>query len=64
MFFFLLQSELGDLYKVKLIYSEERVQRVRIKYFDTVPVASSLCMLKTGHLFVGSEFGNQYIPLS
>lgn len=30
-----------------------------IKYFDTVPVASSLCVLKSGYLFVASEFGDQ-----
>ncbi|GAA5883317.1 hypothetical protein JCM16303_006687 [Sporobolomyces ruberrimus] len=57
-FFFLLQSEEGDLYKVTIDHDEEEVQSLKIKYFDTVPVASSLCILKAGFLFVGSEFGN------
>ncbi len=60
-FFFLLQSEDGDLYKVTIDHRDEDVVAVRIKYFDTVPVASSLVILKTGYLFVASEFGNQYV---
>lgn len=58
-FFFLLQSEDGDLYKVTIEHDEEDVKSVKIKYFDTVPVASSLCILKSGFLFVAAEFGNQ-----
>ncbi|KAL1922827.1 uncharacterized protein VTP21DRAFT_9203 [Calcarisporiella thermophila] len=57
-FFFLLQSELGDLYKVSIDYEKGQVTNLRIKYFDTVPVASSLCVLKSGFLFVASEYGN------
>lgn len=58
-FFFLLQSEEGDLFKVTIEHEEEEVQALKIKYFDTVPVATSLCILKSGFLFVASEFGNQ-----
>ncbi|GAA6004559.1 hypothetical protein JCM10207_000934 [Rhodosporidiobolus poonsookiae] len=58
-FFFLLQSEEGDLFKVTIDHEEEEVVALKIKYFDTVPVASSLCILKSGFLFVASEFGNQ-----
>jgi splicing factor 3B subunit 3 len=58
-FFFLLQSEDGDLYKVTIEHEDEEVRSLKIKYFDTVPVASSLCILKSGFLFVASEFGNQ-----
>ncbi|TDL17743.1 hypothetical protein BD410DRAFT_807099 [Rickenella mellea] len=60
-FFTLLQSEEGDLYKVTIDYQEEDVRAVKIKYFDTVPAATSLCVLKSGFLFVASEFGNQYL---
>ncbi|MCJ1340592.1 pre-mRNA-splicing factor rse1, partial [Bachmanniomyces sp. S44760] len=66
-FFFLLQSEDGDLFKVTLDMVEDEsgqptgeVKRLKIKYFDTVPVASSLCILKSGFLFVASENGNQH----
>lgn len=64
-FFFLLQSEDGDLFKVTLDMVEDEsgqptgeVKKLKIKYFDTVPVASSLCILKSGFLFVASETGN------
>ncbi|KAJ8076333.1 pre-mRNA-splicing factor rse1 [Marasmius tenuissimus] len=60
-FFFLLQNEDGDLYKVTIDHEEEDVKALKIKYFDTVPVASSLCILKSGFLFVASEFGNHYL---
>jgi splicing factor 3B subunit 3 len=55
----LLQSEDGDLYKVTIDHKDEDVTALKIKYFDTVPVATSLCILKSGYLFVASEFGNQ-----
>ncbi|KAG7446535.1 uncharacterized protein BT62DRAFT_994128 [Guyanagaster necrorhizus] len=60
-FFFLLQSEDGDLFKVTIEHEDETVKSLRIKYFDTVPVAASLCILKSGFLFVTSEFGNHYL---
>ncbi|ORY22136.1 putative U2 snRNA binding protein [Naematelia encephala] len=58
-FFFLLQSEDGDLFKVTIEHKDEDVQAIRIKYFDTVPVSSSLCVLKSGYVFVASELGDQ-----
>ncbi|KAG6033522.1 Pre-mRNA-splicing factor rse1 [Claviceps sp. Clav32 group G5] len=64
-FFFLLQTEDGDLFKVTIDMIEDEegnptgeVRRLKIKYFDTVPVASSLCILKSGFLYVASQFGN------
>ncbi|KAF7796648.1 hypothetical protein EIP86_007831 [Pleurotus ostreatoroseus] len=60
-FFFLLQSEEGDLYKVTIDHEEQDVKALKIKYFDTVPIASSLCILKSGFLFVAAEFGNHHL---
>lgn len=66
-FFFLLQTEDGDLFKVNIEMAEDEdgkatgeVRRLKIKYFDTVPVSTSLCILKSGFLFVASEFGNHH----
>ncbi|KAI9889964.1 MAG: pre-mRNA-splicing factor rse1 [Vezdaea aestivalis] len=66
-FFFLLQTEDGDLFKVTIDMVEDdqgqptgEVSRLKIKYFDTVPVATSLCILKSGFLFVASETGNHH----
>lgn len=47
------------MYKVTIEHVEEEVKNVKIKYFDTVPTATSLCILKSGFLFVAAEFGNQ-----
>jgi splicing factor 3B subunit 3 len=65
LFFFLVQSEYGDIYKITLAYEEEDDEIVctdiMVKYFDTVPPATSMCVLKTGFLFAASEFGNHYL---
>lgn len=36
------------------------VRRIKIKCFDTLPIASSLCILKNGFLFVATESGNHH----
>ncbi|KAI8338787.1 CPSF A subunit region-domain-containing protein [Choanephora cucurbitarum] len=59
-FFFLLQSEEGDLYKVTMDHDQGAVSGLTIKYFDTIPIATSLCILKSGFLFVANEFGNHH----
>ncbi|KAF9598013.1 hypothetical protein IFM89_023585 [Coptis chinensis] len=58
MFFFLLQTEYGDVFKCTLEHDNDRVTELKIKYFDTIPVTVSMCVLKTGFLFAASEFGN------
>ncbi|KAI3937987.1 hypothetical protein MKX01_027914 [Papaver californicum] len=58
MFFFLLQTEYGDVFKVTLDHNNDRVTELKIKYFDTIPVTAAICVLKTGFLFAASEFGN------
>eukprot|EP01125_Pyxidicula_operculata_P009280 TRINITY_DN305_c3_g1_i1.p1 TRINITY_DN305_c3_g1~~TRINITY_DN305_c3_g1_i1.p1 ORF type:complete len:1202 (+),score=317.43 TRINITY_DN305_c3_g1_i1:1768-5373(+) len=57
-FFFLLQSEYGDLYKVWMDYEDGVLRDLKIKYFDTVPLATNLAVLKTGFIFVAAESGN------
>ncbi|KAF2396395.1 hypothetical protein EJ06DRAFT_483794 [Trichodelitschia bisporula] len=66
-FFFLLQTEDGDLFKLTIDLAEDangqptaEVQRIRIKYFDTVPPATNLCILKSGFLYVAAETGNHH----
>ncbi|CCC10625.1 hypothetical protein SMACR_08834 [Sordaria macrospora] len=66
-FFFLLQTDDGDLFKITIDMIEDadgnptgEVKRLKIKYFDTIPVATSLCILKSGFLFAASEFGNHH----
>ena len=59
-FFLILQSEYGDLYKVTFITSPEKdlVKEMVVKYFDTIPVCTSIEILKSGYLFAASEFAN------
>lgn len=59
LFFFLLQTEQGDIFKVTLETEDDVVSEIKLKYFDTVPPATAMCVLKTGFLFVAAEFGNQ-----
>ncbi|CAL2028793.1 unnamed protein product [Caenorhabditis brenneri] len=58
MFFFLVQAENGDVFKVTLETDEDLVTEMKLKYFDTVPPANAMCILKSGFLFVAAEFGN------
>ena len=61
LFFFILQSEYGDLYKVTFEFSPtdtKVVSNVVITVFDTIQPANSLCITKTGLLYVASEFSN------
>ncbi|KAI1860422.1 hypothetical protein JX265_009821 [Neoarthrinium moseri] len=64
-FFALLQTEDGDIFKVTLGMRRgidenptSEVGVIKIKYFDSIPVSSSLCILKSGFLFASCEFGN------
>lgn len=59
--FFLIQTELGDLYKLTLRYTDHVVDLIDIKYFDTVPLASSISLLRLGFLFVAAEAGNHML---
>lgn len=40
---------------------EDLVTEMKVKYFDTVPPANAMCILRTGFLFVAAEFGNQLV---
>ncbi|RHY15498.1 hypothetical protein DYB36_006057, partial [Aphanomyces astaci] len=61
LFFVIVQSELGDLYKVTLTYVNDQVSAVKVKFFDTLPPAVALCITKTGYLFAASEASKHYL---
>ena len=61
LFFFILQSDLGDLYKVTINFTEDQVHSIQCQYFDTISPWTSICLLKTGFLYAAAEFGNHYI---
>ena len=67
-FFFLVQSEYGDIYKIVLENGSgkcpgpsDQVANVKITYFDTVPTCVDLCVLRSGFLFAASEFGDHIL---
>ncbi|EGD77940.1 splicing factor 3b subunit 3 [Salpingoeca rosetta] len=61
MFFFLVQTEEGDLFKLTMVAEKGEVSGLIIKYFDTVPVANAMCLLRNGLLFVAAEYGNHHL---
>ena len=44
-FFFILQSEYGDLYKVTMDCTEQLVHNISVQYFDTVPPGATINIL-------------------
>jgi len=61
-FFSLVQNEDGDIFKITFVMSDDRrLTGLKIKYFDTVPPATALCILKSGYLYTATEFGNQMV---
>lgn len=67
-FCFFIQTELGDVFKTEFECDEDIVTEITMKYFDTIPVATSLCLLphsrrhvEGGLLFVGSEASDHHL---
>lgn len=44
-----------------LSYLGDEVHDVHVKYFDSCPPSTAMCVLKTGYLFLASEFGNHHL---
>lgn len=67
-FFFYIQTELGDIFKTEFKFSTENesiVSEIRMIYFETLSVATSICLLpysrrrvEGGLLFVAAESGD------
>lgn len=56
--FYLLQTELGDIFKLTISYTGKEVHGIELQYLDTIPVATSLCIFRKGYLFAPSDRGN------
>jgi len=57
--FFLLQTDDGDLFKLTYDAPDGEVQKLKIQYFDTIPLATSICVLKAGFVFAACESGDR-----
>lgn len=58
-FLLLLQTDDGDVFKLTMELEEENFQPsgLKIKYFDTMPLATYLISLRRGFIYVGAENG-------
>lgn len=63
MFFFIIQSEYGDLYKISLECTEQLVNSISIQYFDTLSPGIQINILQTGYLFHAAESSNHGLYL-
>jgi splicing factor 3B subunit 3 len=61
MYFFLAQTEAGDVFKITLTVAKDEVTEINVSYFDTIPPCISMSILKSGFLFAAAEFGNHYL---
>lgn len=60
-FFIMCQSTLGDLFKITVDFNEdtERIEKLYVKYFDTIPYSNHLCIFKSGFLFADVANSNK-----
>ncbi|KAF1837382.1 pre-mRNA-splicing factor rse1 [Decorospora gaudefroyi] len=60
-FFYLLQTEDGDVFKLTVESANSTVERIKIRYFDTIPVATSICIMKAGFVYAACESGDRVL---
>jgi splicing factor 3B subunit 3 len=60
-FFFLLQTDHGDVFQVCVEYNDLSVSEIRVSYFDTLPTSIALVFLRPNFLVCASEFGNHFL---
>lgn len=60
-FFILVQSQLGDCFKMTIDYNEgnENIENINISYFDTIPLSQGLNIFKSGFLFANVASNNK-----
>lgn len=63
LFFFLIQSEYGDLYKVTVDFmpNTTTVHGLSVQYFDTINPCTQINILKPGFLWAAGEFSNHML---
>ena len=60
-FFYLLQTDDGDVFKLNIAHDNGVVEKIKIKYFETLPIATSICIMRTGFVYLACESGNPLI---
>ncbi|KAK5122599.1 hypothetical protein LTR85_003862 [Meristemomyces frigidus] len=64
-FFFLLQTEDGDVFKLNMEMGEDaqgrktsQPERMTMKYYETFPVAKQMLLIRKGYIYIAAENGN------
>ena len=64
-FFFLLQTEDGDVFKLTMAMAEDaqgrktsKPSRMALKYYETFPIATKMLILRKGYIYIAAENGN------
>lgn len=64
-FFFLLQTEDGDVFKLTLDMAEDaqgrktsQPVRMNLKYYETFPVAKTMLLIRKGYIYIAAEHGD------
>lgn len=52
---FLIQTDLGDIFRLTIDHVEDSIIGISLEYFDTITTCLSFCVLKNGFLFGASE---------
>ncbi|KAI8932631.1 hypothetical protein NX059_010128 [Plenodomus lindquistii] len=60
-FFYLLQTDDGDVFKLTVEAPNGTVDKIKIKYFDTIPVCTSICILRAGFVYAACESGDRIL---
>ena len=64
-FFLLLQTEDGDVFKLTMTMATDaqgrttsQPERLNLRYYETLPVAKQMLLIKKGYLYIAAENGN------
>jgi splicing factor 3B subunit 3 len=60
-FFYLLQTNDGDVFKLTVDAPQGTVEKIKIKYFDTIPIATGICILRAGFVYAACESGDRIL---
>ena len=67
-FFFLLQTEDGDVFKLTVTMAKDdqgrpmsQPDRLNLKYYETFPVAKQLLLIRKGYLYIAAENGDSKV---
>ena len=55
----IIQTDLGDLFKLRLDLDSGELVSLTLEYFDTIPPCNSICIMRNGILFAATDCSNR-----